>query len=204
MEKSRIAALLVLWLLVVPCIGLQQQDAGCPMPQWLQVHSREWLLSLRQKATPGPGLLDEVPEELLRKGRRRLRKRGRRGGIQHRLRRRRHKPPLPYMLLSNVRSLRNKMDELRINTKVCYEYRESSVMIFTETWLQCDVPDQLVQVQGFKNVRMDRNSNSGKARGGEISVYINDSWCSNYTIKDSVCTPDLELLCLSLAFLPTP
>ncbi|KAK0140653.1 hypothetical protein N1851_022364 [Merluccius polli] len=99
MEKRRIAALLVLWLLVVPCIGLQQ-DAGCSTPQRLQVYSREWLLSLRQKATPEPGLLDEVPEELLRTGRRRLRKRGRRGGIQHRLRRRRHKPPLPYTVYS--------------------------------------------------------------------------------------------------------
>ncbi|KAK0155032.1 RNA-directed DNA polymerase from mobile element jockey [Merluccius polli] len=186
MEKRRIAALLVLWLLVVPCIGLQQ-DAGCSTPQRLQVYSREWLLSLRQKATPEPGLLDEVPEELLRTGRRRLRKRGRRGGIQHRLRRRRHKPPLPYILLMN------KMDELRINTKVCHEYRESSLMIFTETWLQGDVPDQLMQVQDFKNVLT-----RGKTRGGGISVYINDSWCSNYTIKDSVCTPDLELLCLSL------
>ncbi|XP_060788699.1 isotocin-neurophysin IT 2-like [Neoarius graeffei] len=122
MEKSRIVALLLLWLLVVHCTGLQHQDAGCSTPQRLQVHSRKWLLSLREKVTLEPGLLDEVPEELLRNGHRRLRKRGRRGGIQHRLRRRQHKPPLPYMLLSNVRSLRNKMDELRINTKVCHEY----------------------------------------------------------------------------------
>ena len=51
----------------------------------------------------------------------------------------------------------------------------------------------------FLNVRKDRNSNSGKTRGGGICAYINDSsWCRNYTVKDSLCTPDFELLCLSL------
>lgn len=51
-------------------------------------------------------------------------------------------------------SLRNKMEELRLNTRVCHEYREFC-LIFTETWLQEDFQDALVQVQGFTNVRMD-------------------------------------------------
>lgn len=90
------------------------------------------------------------------------------------------------------------MEELRLNTKVCNDYRESCLMIYTETWLQGDFPDPLVQVQGFSNVRMDRNNNSGKLRGGGICVYIKNSWCTSFTVKDTVCTPDLELLCLSL------
>lgn len=73
------------------------------------------------------------------------------------------------------------MEELCLNTRVCNVY--------------CD---PLVQVQGFSNVCMDRNNNSGKTRGGGICVYIKDSWCSNYTTKDMVRTPDLELICLSL------
>jgi len=30
---------------------------------------------------------------------------------------------LPSIILSNVRSLRNKMDELRLNRRYCHEYR---------------------------------------------------------------------------------
>lgn len=165
----------------------------------LREYGRDWLLSLRRKVTPEPGLLDHVPEELLRqRGGNRPRKRGRRGGIKLRLRRRATRPPLPSILFGNVRSLRNKMEELRLNTKACNEYRESCLMIYTETWLQEDFPDSLVQVRGFSCVRMDRNIDSGKVRGGGICVYINESWCNNYTIKYRVCTPDLELICISL------
>ncbi|KAJ4935532.1 hypothetical protein JOQ06_017064, partial [Pogonophryne albipinna] len=66
----------------------------------------ECLLSLRRRAAPEPGLLDYVPEELLK----RPRKRGRRGGIK------------PSILFSNVRSLRNKLEELRLNTRILNEY----------------------------------------------------------------------------------
>ncbi|KAJ4929052.1 hypothetical protein JOQ06_004673 [Pogonophryne albipinna] len=72
--------------------------------QVLRLYDRECLLSLQRRAAPEPGLLDYVPEELLK----RPRKRGRRGGIKHRLHRRCNKPPLPSILFSNVRSLRNK------------------------------------------------------------------------------------------------
>ena len=40
------------------------------------------------------------------------RKRGRRGGVSVLFRKRTHRPPLPSILLSNVRSLRNKFNEL--------------------------------------------------------------------------------------------
>lgn len=56
-------------------------------------------------------LLDLSPERLLRK--RIWRKRGSKGGIRNRLRRRGSKLPLPAFPLSNVRSLWNKMDELK-------------------------------------------------------------------------------------------
>ncbi len=71
-------------------------------------------------------------------------------------------------------------------------------MFHTETWLQEDFLDPLVQVQGFTNVHMDRNINSGKERGGGICVFIKDSWSNNYTMKDTVCTLDLESICLNL------
>ena len=184
------------------CTGTQY-DTNTVFPagseQVPRVYGREWLLSWRRKATPEPGLLDHVPEELLRTGgEREPRKRGKRGGIQHRLRRRRNRPPLPSILLSNARSLRYKIKDLRLNARACHEYRESCLMVFTESWLPDDLPDTLVDVPGFTTVRMDRDDNSGRVTGGGICIYINDAWCRNYTIKDTVCSPDLELLCLSL------
>lgn len=71
-------------------------------------------------------------------------------------------------------------------------------MIFTGTWFQEDFPDQLTQIQGFTNVRLNRDDSLGKRRGGEVCVYIKDSWCTNYAVKDKVCSPNVELLSLSL------
>ncbi len=45
--------------------------------------------------------------------RRRRKHRGRRAGIRNRLRKKAHSPPLPSILLANVQSLENKMDDLR-------------------------------------------------------------------------------------------
>ena len=119
--------------------------------------------------------------------------RGRRGGVRQRVRRA-AKLPLPTILLCNARSLRNKMDELRTQLKVSYEYRESGLLVFTETWFNNDVPDSLVEVEGFTLIRSDRGASSGKLTGGGLCVYIRDSWCSNIAVKDKVCNTDLELL----------
>lgn len=162
------------------------------------------LLALRDGGVlPSAGLLNDVPRELYRHhgtGHRRdgkARKRGKRGGVRQRTRRA-SKLPLPQMLLCNSRSLRNKLDELRLLARGCYEYRESGLMIFTETWFSKDVPDNFVQVDGFSHVRLDRDANSGKVGGGGVCIYIKDSWCSNFAIRDTICNPDLELLCVTL------
>ena len=81
------------------------------------------------------------------------------------------------MLLCNPRSLKNKMDDLRQQVGACYEYRESGIMAFTETWFGKDVPDNFIQIEGFSHVRLDRDANSGKLCGGGVCIYINDSWC---------------------------
>ncbi|KAG1967816.1 hypothetical protein F2P79_003022 [Pimephales promelas] len=153
--------LLLLLLLITATFCTRLQFDGTTLAegneQTLREYGRDWLLSLRRKVTPEPGLLDHVPEELLRQhGGNRPRKRGRRGGIKLRLRRRATRPPLPSILFGNVRSLRNKMEELRLNTKACNEYRESCLMIYTETWLQEDFPDSLVQQYVKDNTRKNR------------------------------------------------
>ena len=71
-------------------------------------------------------------------------------------------------------------------------------MAFTETWFGKDVPDNFIQIEGFSHVRLDRDANSGKLCGGGVCIYINDSWCRNLAVRDRICTPDLELLCVTL------
>ncbi|XP_077405180.1 uncharacterized protein LOC144037518 [Vanacampus margaritifer] len=71
-------------------------------------------------------------------------------------------------------------------------------MVFTETWLHSDIPDSLCEIEGFSLIRADRTEASGKSRGGGVCIYINDNWCRNYAVRQITCTPDVELLCLSL------
>ena len=63
------------------------------------------------------------------------RKRGKRAGIRVRTRLRGHRPPLPTIVFGNVRSIRNKTDELTAHCKFNSEYRDTSLICLTETWL---------------------------------------------------------------------
>lgn len=72
-------------------------------------YSRESLLLLQNSIhcslNPDTVIPSEIRASLKRK-------RGRQGGVRCRLRRRPYRPPLPSIILANVRSLRNKMDLL--------------------------------------------------------------------------------------------
>lgn len=166
-----------------------------------QVYSREALLSLRwcgDVAGLSRSLTESLPEGMKIRCLQRPRKRGRRGGVRQRLRKRGSRPPLPSMILSNVRSLSNKMDELRTLTRGCFEYRESCIMLFTETWLHPEIPDGLIEIEGFSHIRSDRTVMSGKGKGGGLCLYINDRWCRQHTFREKICSSDVELLCVSL------
>lgn len=71
-------------------------------------------------------------------------------------------------------------------------------MVFTESWLCPDIPDSMVELEGFSRVRADRRVSSGKNRGGGICIYVSNNWCKQYTIRETICDPDLEVLCLSM------
>ena len=62
-------------------------------------------------------------------------KRGARGGIRRRIWARGTKPPLPTIILTNVRSLRNQIDKLLAPAQYLTEYRDSCLLCFSETWL---------------------------------------------------------------------
>ncbi len=82
-----------------------------------RVYSSESLLALRHLGDTPP---DHLPKEVKGKSSDHVhpkRKRSRRGGVRQRLRRRGNKTPLPSMILSNVRSLYSKIDELRLNAR---------------------------------------------------------------------------------------
>ena len=102
---------------------------------------------------------------------RRLR-RGTRGGLLVRLRRRAHHPPLLSILVANVQSLDNKVDALR--ARISFQ-RDIGATYFVswETWLSQDTLSESVKPAGFSVHRADRNKYlSRKQKGGGVRFKI--------------------------------
>ncbi len=66
---------------------------------------------------------------------------GNSAGIRNRLRKRAHSAPLPSILLANVQSMGNKMDNLRARISFQRDIRDCNIICLTETWLTPSVPD---------------------------------------------------------------
>ncbi|KAI2649597.1 RNA-directed DNA polymerase from mobile element jockey [Labeo rohita] len=169
------------------------------------VYTRDQLFNLRP-ATASNNTPREIPPECWRKthrgcrGNKKLRRK-REALKQRRLMMRKFKPFLPSIIMGNVRSLANKMDELTALSQSQREYRECSVMCFTETWLHQDIPDDYATVTGFHMVRADRDCvGSGKRKGGGLAVLVNNRWCNpaHITVKECICNPDVELCAVGL------
>lgn len=111
--------IMILWIIGLcgPCLSVQllthlssNMDGRGGDASWLTCsYSREALLALQPELTRETtsshlyrSVLDNIPQELIRTNRRK--KRGRRGGIRNRLRRRFNRPPLPSIVLTNLRS----------------------------------------------------------------------------------------------------
>ncbi|KAL8606246.1 hypothetical protein ACOMHN_012878 [Nucella lapillus] len=159
-------------------------------------YSRVDLLNIRPKCPKffNPSVIaDETTWRLIR----RRTKRGCRSGVMERTRRRRHKPSLPTIVFGNAQSLRNKPDELEASVRFMHEFREACLLSFSETWFSDKDTDPLLP--GFTLIRMDRSKKvTGKKTGGGVCVFVNNNWCRNITVKEQHCTPDLELLTVSL------
>ena len=136
--------------------------------------------------------LSSIPRDI------RKRTRGRRGGVRLKMRSRKDKPFMPPITFGNCRSLHNKIDELRLNTKFMYQYRETCCIALTESWLTEVIPDAAVEIPNFTLIRADRDTATCKKSGGGVVFYINDTWCNNISIKSKVCTRDIELLSVNL------
>ncbi len=140
---------------------------------------------------------NELNNDHLNNHRRRRKHRGRRAGIRNRLRERAHSPPLPSILLANVQSLENKMDDLRARISFQRDIRDCNILCLTETWLTPTVPDTAVTASdNFSVLRMDRTAEAGKTKGGGVCFMINKKWCDprNISILSCSCSPHLEHL----------
>ncbi len=123
------------------------------------------------------------------------RKRGKRGGIRARLRANPTRPALPTLMLSNVRSLENKLDLIQLTRSIQHEARDCCVFVFTETWLNNNIPDSAIQLNKLTCYRADRDKTpSGKSRGGGLCLYINKEWCNNAAVLSKHCSPLVEFM----------
>ncbi len=130
-----------------------------------------------------------------------IRKRGRRGGARLKLKKQSlSRIPLPSIMLSNVQSLWNKTDELQAQARYSHDFRNACLLAFTETWLSDRDSDADLETDGFgAPIRLDRDAAvTGKSSGGGVCLYINQRWCKSVTVREKLCTADIELLSVSL------
>ena len=108
------------------------------------------------------------------------RMRGTRSGLLVRPRRHAHHPPLPSILLANVQSLDNKVDELRVRSSFQRDIRDCNILCFTETWLSWYILSESVQ-PGFSVHRAYMHIYLSGNKGGGVCFMINYSWwdCDN-------------------------
>jgi hypothetical protein len=101
---------------------------------------------------------------------------------------------LTSILLANVQSLDNKVDEIR--ARVIFQ-RDCYILCFTETWLTQDMLSESIKPPSFIPHRAARNKHlSGKKEGGGVCLMIAPRVVNHNNIQElkSFCSPDLEFL----------
>ncbi|KAI4876114.1 hypothetical protein NFI96_026138 [Prochilodus magdalenae] len=149
-------------------------------------HNRRLKPAAERGGSPGAELSDHCA---------RPQKRGKRAGVRTRLTSKPARAALPSILLSNVSTLENKLDCIRLQRTTRRESRDCCVFVVTETWLSDRVPDAAIQLDGLASFRADRDSAlCGKTCGGGLCVYINTEWCKNSVLVSSYCSPLVEFM----------
>jgi len=114
-------------------------------------------LGLLRRPTPSPTPnTASRPQWRRHKRCERKQKRGKCRGIQARLTANPHKPPIPTIVLANVRSLDNKLDYIRLLRSTQRTVRDCCVVVFTETWLSNSVPDGAIHLDQLTCYLADR------------------------------------------------
>ncbi|KAM8822285.1 uncharacterized protein ACB058_021512 [Synchiropus picturatus] len=76
----------------------------------------------------------------------RKQKRGKRGGHRARLAASPLRPAIPTITMANVRSLANKLDDIRLLRNTFRSVRDCCAFVFVETWLNDTVPDHAIEL----------------------------------------------------------
>lgn len=73
------------------------------------------------------------------------------------------------------------------------------MLLFRETWLTALTPYMLAELDAFRLMWVDRTVESGKRKGEGLVVFVNDRCCNSghITIKEQLCSRDIELLAIS-------
>ena len=74
---------------------------------------------------------------------------------------------VPSVLMANVRSVFNKVDEVRLRA----DKHKTSLIVLTESWLNADTPDLAIAIKRYDIIRKDRGSHGGG------SLIINRFYC---------------------------
>ncbi len=122
---------------------------------------------------------------------------GKRAEIRNRLRKRAHSPPLLSILLTNVLSLENKMDDLRVRISFQRDIRDCNILCSSETWLMNSAPDTAVTPSDtFLFYGWTEQPRPVNTKGGGVCFMINKKWCDprNISTLSCSCSPHLEHL----------
>ncbi|KAK7925826.1 hypothetical protein WMY93_008136 [Mugilogobius chulae] len=197
MAAARLATVRALLLCLLLFSVLHVRKSECV------TYSRWELLSLRNNLHAAAEIpISSFPAEILTSkpandscGHKTSRKHHR-AGVLCRQRENPYRPTLPALLLTNVRSIKNKIDEFFLFLQSHKDYRDCSAICLTETWLDNTVPDLAVTPPGFSLHRVDRSVKlSNKTKGGGICLMINQRWCNNVKELSRFCSPYLEYMC---------
>ena len=105
----------------------------------------------------------------------------------------RYSVSFPYhsILCGNIRSIRNKLDEVKETVLV----HNCDINVFTESWLNSFCKDNITSINGYNQFRLDRE----QKHGGGIIVYVRDHIRASIIPFD---TPSTLKFCLSIVHLP--
>ena len=99
----------------------------------------------------------------------------------------------------NSRSMFHKLEEVMHIA----ESSDCEFLCLSETWLPPDIPDNLIDIPGYRIIRQDRDSNSNKSRGGGVCIYHKSKLNVKYVDSLSFCSPDLEIVTVMLKLVNT-
>jgi hypothetical protein len=100
-------------------------------------------------------------------------------------------------MYSNVQSLLNKIDELRIFVVD----QSPDIIALTETWLHSEINDAEVQISGYQFFRNDRPSGR---KGGGVAIYVKNAILVTENRSQSQDIDASESLCIFVQQLNTP